>query len=184
MTSDLLQFLHVVSAFMFVTGIVGRDIVLGRARRVGDVEKVKGPRLDGGAVRTVLGDPRLVPGPVVRDPDLVGAGHPGLGRGHALGHGVTGRVPHQRSAHPPDFHPPREGLRRRARVGSVERTDHVRALRSPSRPGGRDGTLVGGRNDRRRPPVDGDETVLTPMDGSIRSGRSPGTSIWTIWNEL
>jgi hypothetical protein len=41
MTSDLLQFLHVVSAFMFVTGIVGRDIVLGRARRVGDVEKVK-----------------------------------------------------------------------------------------------------------------------------------------------
>ena len=27
--ADVLQFLHVVSAFMFVTGIVGRDIVLG-----------------------------------------------------------------------------------------------------------------------------------------------------------
>ena len=39
--SDLLQFLHVVSAFMFVTGIVGRDIVLGRVRRAGDVGKVK-----------------------------------------------------------------------------------------------------------------------------------------------
>jgi Predicted integral membrane protein (DUF2269) len=39
--SDLLQFLHVVSAFMFVTGIVGRDIILGRARRAGDVGKVK-----------------------------------------------------------------------------------------------------------------------------------------------
>jgi hypothetical protein len=39
--ADVLQFLHVVSAFMFVTGIVGRDIVLGRARRAGDVEKVK-----------------------------------------------------------------------------------------------------------------------------------------------
>lgn len=39
--ADLLQFLHVVSAFMLVTGIVGRDLVLGRARRTGDVEKVK-----------------------------------------------------------------------------------------------------------------------------------------------
>jgi hypothetical protein len=39
--ADVLQFLHVVSAFMFVTGIVGRDIVLGRARRADDVEKVK-----------------------------------------------------------------------------------------------------------------------------------------------
>jgi uncharacterized membrane protein len=37
---DLTQLVHVLSAFWFVTGLVGRDVVLGRARDADDVERV------------------------------------------------------------------------------------------------------------------------------------------------
>jgi uncharacterized membrane protein len=37
---DVSQLLHVLSAFWFVTGLVGRDVVLGRARDADDVERV------------------------------------------------------------------------------------------------------------------------------------------------
>jgi len=39
--AELLQFLHVASAFAFVTGVIGRDVVLARARRADDVGKVE-----------------------------------------------------------------------------------------------------------------------------------------------
>ena len=39
--AELLQFLHVVSAFTFVAGLIGRDIVLGRARRANDVGRIQ-----------------------------------------------------------------------------------------------------------------------------------------------
>jgi hypothetical protein len=39
--ADLLQFLHVASAFWFVTGLIGRDIVLGRARRNDDLGRIR-----------------------------------------------------------------------------------------------------------------------------------------------
>ena len=38
---DFLQFLHVASAFGFVGGLLGRDIVLGQARRSQDISKVE-----------------------------------------------------------------------------------------------------------------------------------------------
>jgi hypothetical protein len=38
---DLLQFLHVASAFAFVAGVIGRDIVLARARRADGVGKIQ-----------------------------------------------------------------------------------------------------------------------------------------------
>jgi uncharacterized membrane protein len=37
---DVTQVLHVLSAFWFVTGLVGRDVVLARARDADDVERV------------------------------------------------------------------------------------------------------------------------------------------------
>lgn len=39
--SDILQFLHVASAFVFVAGLIGRDVVLGRARRSSDLEQIR-----------------------------------------------------------------------------------------------------------------------------------------------
>jgi hypothetical protein len=39
--SDVLQFLHVGSAFVFVAGLAGRDVVLGRARRSSDLRTVE-----------------------------------------------------------------------------------------------------------------------------------------------
>jgi hypothetical protein len=39
--ADGLQFLHVASAFWFVTGLVGRDVVLSRARRSDDLAQVR-----------------------------------------------------------------------------------------------------------------------------------------------
>jgi hypothetical protein len=39
--AELLQFLHVASAFAFVTGVIGRDVVLARARRADHVGKVE-----------------------------------------------------------------------------------------------------------------------------------------------
>jgi hypothetical protein len=39
--AKVLQFLHVASAFAFVTGVIGRDVVLARARRADDVGKVE-----------------------------------------------------------------------------------------------------------------------------------------------
>ncbi len=42
--SDVVRFLHVLSAFAFVAGLVGRDILLGRARRrtndINDVQRL------------------------------------------------------------------------------------------------------------------------------------------------
>jgi hypothetical protein len=38
---DVLTFLHVASAFWFVTGLVGRDVVLARARRSEDLGRVR-----------------------------------------------------------------------------------------------------------------------------------------------
>jgi Predicted integral membrane protein (DUF2269) len=38
---ELLQFLHVASAFAFVTGVIGRDIVLAGARRADDVGRIQ-----------------------------------------------------------------------------------------------------------------------------------------------
>jgi uncharacterized membrane protein len=40
--TDLLRFLHVASAFWFVAGLLGRDIVLARARRSDDLRQVRG----------------------------------------------------------------------------------------------------------------------------------------------
>lgn len=37
---DVVQLLHVLSAFWFVTGLIGRDVVLGQARNADDVERV------------------------------------------------------------------------------------------------------------------------------------------------
>ena len=39
--SGLLQFLHVASAFVFVAGLMGRDVVLSRARVSSDIEVVR-----------------------------------------------------------------------------------------------------------------------------------------------
>jgi hypothetical protein len=39
--ADFFQFLHVASAFWFVTGLIGRDIVLGRARRAADLGRIR-----------------------------------------------------------------------------------------------------------------------------------------------
>jgi hypothetical protein len=39
--ADLLQLLHVASAFWFVAGLVGRDVVLGLARRTDDLGRVR-----------------------------------------------------------------------------------------------------------------------------------------------
>lgn len=39
--ADVLRFLHVVSAFWYVTGLIGRDVVLGGARRSEDLERVR-----------------------------------------------------------------------------------------------------------------------------------------------
>ena len=39
--ADLLQLLHVASAFAFVAGVIGRDIILSRARRAGDVGRIR-----------------------------------------------------------------------------------------------------------------------------------------------
>lgn len=39
--ADLLQFLHVASAFWFVTGLIGRDVILGRARRSDDLARIR-----------------------------------------------------------------------------------------------------------------------------------------------
>jgi hypothetical protein len=39
--ADLLQFLHVASAFWFVAGLIGRDIVLERARRSDDLGRIR-----------------------------------------------------------------------------------------------------------------------------------------------
>ncbi len=39
--ADVLQFLHVASAFWFVTGLIGRDVVLGRARRSDDLGRIR-----------------------------------------------------------------------------------------------------------------------------------------------
>jgi hypothetical protein len=39
--ADLLQFLHVASAFWFVAGLIGRDVVLGRARRSDDLGRIR-----------------------------------------------------------------------------------------------------------------------------------------------
>jgi hypothetical protein len=39
--ADFVRFLHVASAFWFVTGLIGRDIVLARARRSTDLVKVR-----------------------------------------------------------------------------------------------------------------------------------------------
>jgi hypothetical protein len=40
-TADLTQSLHVASAFWFVAGLVGRDIVLGRARASADIGTIQ-----------------------------------------------------------------------------------------------------------------------------------------------
>ncbi len=40
---DFLRFPHVVSAFWYVTGLIGRDVVLGRARRSDNLERVRTP---------------------------------------------------------------------------------------------------------------------------------------------
>jgi uncharacterized membrane protein len=39
--ADVLQFLHVLTAFWFVAGLIGRDVVLARARRSGDLPRVR-----------------------------------------------------------------------------------------------------------------------------------------------
>jgi hypothetical protein len=39
--ADVLRFLHVSAAFWFVTGLVGRDVVLGRARGSDDLSRVR-----------------------------------------------------------------------------------------------------------------------------------------------
>jgi hypothetical protein len=39
--ADFIQFLHVASAFWFVTGLIGRDVVLGRARRTADLGRIR-----------------------------------------------------------------------------------------------------------------------------------------------
>jgi uncharacterized membrane protein len=39
--ADVLRFLHVVSAFLYVSGLIGRDVVLGGARRSEDLERVR-----------------------------------------------------------------------------------------------------------------------------------------------
>lgn len=39
--AELLQVLHVASAFWFVAGLIGRNLVLGRARRSGDIARVR-----------------------------------------------------------------------------------------------------------------------------------------------
>lgn len=39
--ADVLQFLHVVAAFWFVTGLIGRDVVLALARRSDDLGRIR-----------------------------------------------------------------------------------------------------------------------------------------------
>lgn len=39
--AGVLQFLHVAAAFALVTGLIGRDIVLGRARRADDLDRIR-----------------------------------------------------------------------------------------------------------------------------------------------
>ncbi|HZD17888.1 MAG TPA: DUF2269 family protein [Actinomycetota bacterium] len=39
--AELLQVLHVASAFWFVAGLIGRNVVLGRARRSDDISRVR-----------------------------------------------------------------------------------------------------------------------------------------------
>ena len=39
--ADVLRFLHVVAAFWYVTGLIGRDGVLGGARRSDDLDRVR-----------------------------------------------------------------------------------------------------------------------------------------------
>jgi hypothetical protein len=39
--ADLLRFLHVASAFWYVAGLIGRDVVIGRARRSDDLGRIR-----------------------------------------------------------------------------------------------------------------------------------------------
>jgi Zn-dependent protease with chaperone function len=39
--ADFVRFLHVASAFWFVAGLIGRDVVLGRARRGDNLDRIK-----------------------------------------------------------------------------------------------------------------------------------------------
>ncbi len=39
--ADVMQLLHVIAAFAFVTGLVGRDLILGAARRADDLPKIR-----------------------------------------------------------------------------------------------------------------------------------------------
>ena len=39
--ADVMQLLHVIAAFAFVAGLVGRDLILGAARRADDLPKIR-----------------------------------------------------------------------------------------------------------------------------------------------
>ena len=39
--ADVLRFLHVASAFWYVAGLIGRDVVIGRARRSDDLGRIR-----------------------------------------------------------------------------------------------------------------------------------------------
>jgi hypothetical protein len=66
-------FLHVVTAFLLVAGLIGRGIVLGRARRSADLQEID-VLLPGGRSLREDRDPELGRDPGARPPRDVGAG--------------------------------------------------------------------------------------------------------------